>query len=389
MSNNNSYEKILVLLLLVVSITPTVTMNVSALPTVLTGKNFDHILIIAMENKYYSDVMGTNGQGNKDAPFLTGLLTQSSTVPSYHGYGITAKINGCSAGCYLAFTSGSDQNKDDGYCPHSSSPCLPVANIASELVGAGLSWKAYCEDTCSRSADHFPFIAYDNTWNICVKSNFQQCNGPNIYSSNSAMGNSQLITELNSPSPANYIWFTPSDSHNMHNNDVSSGDNYLRELLVGLDGTIQHPSPGSVLSTSLFTNPASRTLLYLWWDEYDPAPNLFYGSMIKSGYVSSHNDYDEYAALHMIEDNWNLPTLNHDKQAPIINDIFKPLTIPSPVPNPNPNPTSSHNNSTKDNCSLPFNICNISSNSLLPTIAIAIVAFLVTLTIVLTRKRHG
>jgi PKD repeat protein len=56
-------------------------------------------------------------------------------------------------------------------------------------------------------------------------------------------------------------------------------------------------------------------LFILWWDEYDPAPILFYGIDIKQGYVSASNNYDHYSVLRMIEDNWALPTLTGNDAA--------------------------------------------------------------------------
>jgi PKD repeat protein len=89
----------------------------------------------------------------------------------------------------------------------------------------------------------------------------------------------------------------------MHDNSVSSGDAYVKTLLVGT-GTISSPSANSVLGSSLFKTPG--TFLYLWWDEYDPSPNVEYGRMIKVGYTST-GGYTEYNSLHTIEANWGLP----------------------------------------------------------------------------------
>ena len=43
-------------------------------------------------------------------------------------------------------------------------------------------------------------------------------------------------------------------------------------------------------------------LLYIWWDEYDPSPNVFWGKTVRTGYVSPANNYDEYSSLKTIED---------------------------------------------------------------------------------------
>jgi PKD domain-containing protein len=269
-----------------------------------TGSYFNRIVIIAMENQNYGSVIGSSS-----APFINSLAGAGSTISNYHSYG--QNIGGCSAGCYEAFTSG-QQSHSDGWCPRASSPCFTISNIADQLHTAGLTSAMFCEDGCPRGADHFPWIAYTSTWNTCVTGSFT-CNGQTgssgnlLYGSSSSNGNSAFINYLNGASPANYIWFTPTDSHNMHDNSVSSGDAYVKTLLVG-SGTIGSPSSNSVLGSNLFKTPG--TFLYLWWDEYDPSPNVEYGSMIKIGYTST-GGYTEYNSLHTIEANWGLPYITN------------------------------------------------------------------------------
>jgi hypothetical protein len=287
-----------------------------------SGSNFDHIVIIAMENQNYGSVIGSSS-----APFINSLASQGSTISNYHSYG--QNINGCSAGCYEAFTSG-QQAHSDGWCPRASSPCYTISNIADQIHTAGLTSAMFCEDGCPRGADHFPWIAYTSTWNNCVTGSFT-CNGQTgpagnaLYASLSSNGNSAFINYLNGASPASYIWFTPSDSHNMHDNSVSSGDAYVKTLLVGT-GTISSPSANSVLGSSLFKTPG--TFLYLWWDEYDPSPNVEYGSMIKVGYTST-GGYTEYNSLHTIEANWGLPYITSVVSGDsFMSDIFGTSSAP-------------------------------------------------------------
>src|SRR5881275_1867630 len=63
------------------------------------GLQYDHIVIIAMENQNYGSVIGSSS-----APFINSLARTGSTISNYHSYG--QNIGGCSAGCYEAFTSG-------------------------------------------------------------------------------------------------------------------------------------------------------------------------------------------------------------------------------------------------------------------------------------------
>jgi hypothetical protein len=273
-----------------------------------------------MENQNYGSVIGSSS-----APFINSLAGQGSTISNYHSYG--QNIGGCSAGCYEAFTSG-QQSHSDGWCPRASSPCYTISNIADQLHTRGLSSAMFCEDGCPRGADHFPWIAYTSTWNSCVTGSFT-CNGQtgsagnSLYASSSTTGNSAFINYLNGANPANYIWFTPSDSHNMHDNSVPSGDSYVKTLLVGT-GTINSPSSNSVLGSNLFKTPG--TFLYLWWDEYDPSPNVEYGSMIKVGFTST-GGYTEYNSLHTIEANWGLSYLTNVVSGDAsMSDLYRAVT---------------------------------------------------------------
>ncbi len=243
--------------------------SVSAAPS---GKNFDHIVMIAMENQNYQDVFG-DGTGTSSAPFLSSLLPYGTTIPNYHSYGAGGftgdSVNGCSAGCYVALLGGSDYGVSDGY-----SCCLTGTTLVDQMQTAGLTWQAYCENGCPRGNDHFAFTGFASDANV-----------------------------------------------------------------VGT-GSFSSPASGSLLASSLFTSSSYRTLLYIWWDEYDPSPNIqlgFGGASVKRGYVSASDSYDEFATLHTIEDNWGLGTLSSAADAPVTSDVFGTSPgQPSQPPNSQP-----------------------------------------------------
>src|SRR2546426_7270997 len=119
-----------------------------ALPTRVgcapTGSSFDHVVIIAMENQNYVDVLGDGtsaGCPSGTASFLCGMLPFSSTIPNYHSYGAGGfsgdSISGCSAACYTALISGDTQGVSDGYgC------CLSGTTLVDQMQSAGLTWQA-------------------------------------------------------------------------------------------------------------------------------------------------------------------------------------------------------------------------------------------------------
>ncbi len=277
-----------------------------------SGSGFDNIIIVAVENQNYADVMG-NGTGSTNAPFIASMLAAGATIPLYHGYGAAGRsITGCSAGCYTALISGSDQGISDGY-----SCCITAPTLMDKMISAGLSWQAYCESGCPRGNDHFPFTGFASI-----------ANSPNIFAS-SSVSTADFVAAASSATPPNLLWFTPTDNHNMHDNSIQTGDTYLHEFLVGSIGSLASPASGSLLASNLF-QPGHRTLLVLWWDEYDPAPILFYGTMVKHGFISSSDVYDEFSILHLMESNWAIPTLtSNDAAASSMTEVFGSSTPPS------------------------------------------------------------
>src|SRR6266540_3648936 len=298
--------------------------RVSAAPS---GAYFDHIVIISMENTAYDSVFGSGivaSCPSSSAPFLCSMLAVGSTVPSMNNYGATSAdgndFSGCSAACYVGLLAGHTYGVSDGYGN------LTASNlVADRMASSGLTWQAYCENGCPRGNDHFPFTSFTNTQNSA-----------NVFAG-SSVSTATFISAANVASPANLLWFTPTDSHNMHDVSVSTGDNYLESFLVG-SGSIASPASGSLLASNVFTNPNYRTLLYLWWDECggsngscdanNASPNLLYGTPVKKGYVSPDlTGIDEYAAVRTIENNWGFSPLAQGDTAAasagyMFNDVF-------------------------------------------------------------------
>src|SRR5256712_7701402 len=160
---------------------------VPALPQVhaASGTYFDSIVVVAMEHQDYGDGMGT-GTGRANAPFIGSLLTASATIPLYHGYGAVGRsINGCSAGCYTALISGSDQGISDGY-----SCCINAPTLMDTMASAGMNWQAFWESGCPKGNNHFPLTGFHKT-----------PHRPNIFSSGSGSTPNFLAAAQPAPPP--------------------------------------------------------------------------------------------------------------------------------------------------------------------------------------------
>src|SRR2546427_2819400 len=302
-------------LLVLILVTGIIAIPVLPRAHATTGTYFDNVVIVAMENQNYADVMGT-GTGSSNAPFIASLLPLGTTIPNYHAYGASGR-NTCatthSAGCYEALIAGVSDLLGNGY-----SCCIPDPTLlGGRFPPAGLTWQAYCEGGCPRGNDHFPFTGFADTSSCSC-----------IFKS-SSVSTSDFVAAANSAIPPNFLWFTPTDNHNMHDNSIQTGDTYLHDFFVGSTGSVASPASGSLLASNLFT-PGPRPMLLVWWDEYDPAPILFYApGIVKQTYIPPSSVYDEFSIPHTLENNWALPTLTaQDAAAAPMTEIFGSSTTP-------------------------------------------------------------
>jgi len=286
-----------------------------------TGSSFDYIVTILMENNGYCEVITTCGGGG---PYQTSLATayglagtcQSDSACSIGGY---SAIDHPSEGNYVQLISGDDYGftGDCGYCPARTS----AANIIDRIEASGRTWDAWFEGgsgsgTCSahppRGGDHYAFITFTD-----IQTNAARCSH---LLSTTASTDTQFLAELNSATPANYIWLTPTDSNNCHDTAMSFCDNYLKTLVP------------KILSSTLFTT--KRAALWIQYDEgNDSYPHDFvYGSwsgpVVKTGYVGT-GSYDHYSYLKTLEVVWGLSSLtSNDANANPMTEFFGATTPP-------------------------------------------------------------
>ena len=112
-------------------------LDVSSAATHLPTSKNSHVVVIVMENKENSDVLG-----NAAAPYLNALVRR---------YGLATQsfaITHPSLPNYLALTSGSTQ----GITSDCTSCSVAAPNIVDQLTSAGISWKAYLEDYPHRAS---------------------------------------------------------------------------------------------------------------------------------------------------------------------------------------------------------------------------------------------
>jgi len=247
--------------------------------------NFAHIFIILMENKESGDVMGSS-----DAPYINSLARQYATAANYYGVSHPSLPN------YLELVGGSTF----GITSDCTDCFVNSPNLTDQLDAAHKSWKAYMEDMPSPcfvgdagdyAQKHNPFIYFDD-----IRNNPARC--ANI------VPLTRFGSDLAANALPNLVWITPNLCHDMHDCDVSTGDNWLKGFLP-----------------QILDSPAWKSsALFLLWDEGvsnagccqiaqgGHIPMLVISSLGKPGYVSTVN-YDHASVLLTIEKAWGLPRL--------------------------------------------------------------------------------
>src|SRR6266516_12638 len=289
--------------------------------TVSSTAPFQYIVTILMENNGLCDVTSSLvsgcGSASIPAPYITSLAQYYGFNTHYTGVGHPSEPN------YVALFGGSTFGyTSDGYCCFQ----LNSPNLVDRLEAAGLTWKAFAEDssgsgTCGfmppRSGDHYPFIDFSDMKTSARCANMLATTSPLDL---------EFVATLNGATLPNYVWLTPNDCDNMHSCSVATGDAYLATLVP------------LILSSRMFTT--QNAALFIVFDEgndFCPTGNSssdcvvaeWSGPAVKKAY-SSTTSYNHYSYLSTLEANWNLASLTaNDASAPPMTEFFG--TSPPPT----------------------------------------------------------
>src|SRR6059036_3693633 len=230
--------------------------------------NFDQLVVVLMENKNLNEVYGP-------APYMTQLADQYSFSQHWASITIPPQPN------YIPLIGGATFGvSGDGNHPNLNHPTL-----VDLIETSGHTWNAIAEGSgsgCSinpdRGEDHFPFLSYTT-----ITGNAARC--ANLHSG----GPADVVTALNAGT--SFIWFTPNDGHNMHDNSVASGDAWIQSWVPGL----------------LTAMAGKKAALILMFDEAYTSPPYIYmafsGPATKLAYKSTAS-YSHYSLAKLLEDVW-------------------------------------------------------------------------------------
>jgi hypothetical protein len=347
--------------------------------------HFNHVFIVVLENENADATFGSK----TEIPYLAkNLASKGASVPNYYATGHESLDN------YISMVSGQAPNlQTQADCPIYSNfvPALPtgdgqyfgqgcvypqgVQNIATQLEGAGYTWRGYMQDmansapaepaTCRHPALNTP----DGTQNATATDQYAARHNPFVYFHSiidlpTCQANdvdlSRLAPDLASAATTpNYAFITPDLCNDGHDEPCADGQ---------LGGMVQANTFLQGLVPQILASPAYRDhgLLIITFDEAEgepgtdgdasaccneqPGPNtinpgglipgpgggrtgaVMLSPCIRAGTVSNLS-YNHYSQLRSIENIFGLPHLGYAGQgglAPFGVDILNNPSCPVP-----------------------------------------------------------
>jgi hypothetical protein len=226
------------------------------------------VIIIMMENKHYSDIVGNNSA----APYIQSLIAQGTLYTSYEAAPGSLPDYLANTSGLTGSTSGSD-------------------NIFNQLQTAGVSWGEYEESmpsTCYKGGDvgsykkqHNPAIYYND-----------------IASSSTACGNVLPYTAFDPAHPRAFSYVVPNRADDMHD---------------GATRTAQIQAGDKWLAANVPAMLAGGAEVIVTWDEGSTSDEhvatIAIGGTAAAGATDSHA-YTHPGLLAGLEDAWGFPRLN-------------------------------------------------------------------------------
>ena len=245
---------------------------------------YSHIVVVIEENHSYSKIIG-----NSTAPYINSLASRGALFTRSYGITYPSEPN------YLALLAGSTFGLTSDSCPHRFS----AANLGSELLAAGLSYKSYSES--------MPKQGYLG----CKSGEYARKHNPATDFTNLPGKVNKTFAQF----PSSYArlpkvsFVDPNLLDDMHSASVARGDSWLQANIGGYANWAQ----------------AHNSLLILTWD----TDNKKAGNHIATIFVGTHivpGQYSEtinhYNVLRTIEQAYGLPYAGQSASAAPITDVF-------------------------------------------------------------------
>ncbi len=257
----------------------------------LADPQAEHIVVIAMENKEYSTIVGSS-----EAPYLNRLARQKVLLKREYA------IAHPSLPDYLSLIGGSTF----GITTDCSDCSVRGRNLVDELEAHGISWAAYMQSmpsACYTGATagtspaeyvkkHDPFLYFDD-----IRNRPRRCN--------KVVPLTQLGPDLDTGLPA-FVWISPNECSDMHSCSISTGDDWLRRWVPRI-----LPALGSNGIVVILFDEGTSDLGCCGADPGGGHVVAVIAGPGASDRTRIRGPVDHYSILRLIEDEWGLRRLRH------------------------------------------------------------------------------
>jgi len=271
-----------------------------------------HVFLIMMENHNWSDI-----KNNPSAPYINNTLlpTASYTEQYYNPPG-----NHPSEPNYLWLEAGTNFGISDDANPDTNHQSTSL-HLVTLLNKAGLSWKSYQEGISGTDCPltgsglyapkHNPMVFFNDVTNT---------NDPSSsYCISHIRPYTELATDLQQNTEANYNFITPNLCDDMHdtcaplNDSVKQGDTWLAQNLP------------TILNSQAYMNGG---IVFITWDEGEggdgPIGMIVLSNNAKGGGYSNTIQYTHSSTLRTLEEIFGVsPLLGDAANSNDLSDLFK------------------------------------------------------------------
>ena len=211
--------------------------------SIASAQTAKHVVLIALENHGYSQVIG-----NLNMPYLNQLAKQGALATNFYATGHPSIDN------YFRLTTGQNVSFDDSFSGTTS-----VNNFVRQMAAVGKTWKAYSEN--------LPYTGYlggDNNGYVKHHNPFAYMTDVRNSSTQTArlVNFSKFDADLSAGALPSFTYIQPNNSHNGHNCPTSASCTDT-DKLVAVDNWLLSHVP-KILNDPDF---AQDGLLIIWFDE--------------------------------------------------------------------------------------------------------------------------
>ncbi len=268
----------------------TATPSKSGLPA------FSHIYLIVMENKEYSEIVGS-----ANAPYINSLIAQYGLATNYTGVAHPSEPN------YFALFSGSTQGvTNDGVYD------LKGNNLADQLEARNKTWRVFAENVPINCFTGEVGVNGEDGIGFYARKHNPAISFTDISGSPARCANITDFTHFD-PAAADYALVVPNLCNDMHDCSVATGDSFLKGFVP------------KILNSPAWQNDG---VLFITWDEGTTPlggggriPLLVISNRVPKGFQST-TAHDHYSLVRTIQEAWGLGCLNESCKANTLDEFF-------------------------------------------------------------------